>query len=60
MKAKVIYQSDHQTCAKPFCETDGLCGNCWGLVSRNQYGFDEVCPECGAELDWSGDNEADI
>ena len=51
-RAKVIYQKNHETERRPYMEHVGICSCCGALVSRNQYGFDEVC-ECGAELDWS-------
>lgn len=31
----------------------GECECCGAEVSRSQYGRDEYCEECGAELDWS-------
>lgn len=51
-KAKVLYQETLPIEYKPFTETIGICSCCGYMVSRNQYGFDEVCLECGAELDW--------
>ena len=29
------------------------CGNCGAEVSRSQYGSDDVCPRCGAVIDWT-------
>ena len=26
---------------------------CGGIGTRSQYGRDEVCPDCGKELDWN-------
>lgn len=52
-KAKVIFQKDYETDHRPFMEHVGMCSLCGALVSRNQYGCDEDCPECGAVLDWS-------
>jgi predicted amidophosphoribosyltransferase len=51
--AKVLFPEARETERRPFTEITGVCSCCGALVSRNQYGFDEECPECGADLDWS-------
>lgn len=51
--AKVIYRYEQQKHTKPFLDIIGECSCCGATVVRNQYGADEECFECGAELDWS-------
>lgn len=31
------------------------CTECDGYGTRSQYGYDEVCPECGGMLDWESE-----
>ena len=52
--AKVLGQFEKENKQKLFIEdVYGACELCGELVCRNQYGADEYCPSCGAELDWS-------
>lgn len=51
--AKVIFQESREANKTWGTEHRGITSCCGELVFRNQYGRDENCPECGAELDWS-------
>ena len=51
--AKAIYQYEQQKFVPPFLDIIAVCSWCGATVVRNQYGADEECFECGAELDWS-------
>lgn len=52
--AKVLCQTEHKSQTKLFMvDITGECSCCGATVVRNQYGRDECCPECDAELDWS-------
>ena len=37
--------------------TVGYCSNCGGIVMRSQYGIDEECPNCDADIDWQEGSE---
>lgn len=37
---------------RPYQQYRGFCPNCGRPVIKDQYGVDEVCRECGTDLEW--------
>lgn len=38
-----------------YTEETAFCSECGAVVGRSQYGRDDECPECGAWIDWLGE-----
>ena len=53
MKVESIYKKTMEV--KPFEQYIGFCPVCQEMVKMDQYGRDEECPDCGAELEWDFD-----
>ena len=57
--AKVVSKFGYDTCDKFEYVTKGRCEFCKCSVTMHAKGFDEICPRCGALLDWDAEFEID-